>query len=202
VEVLFKRIMLSLGAWPLAGLSMAILLIGLFIFYENRRKGVPVIKKYFGWMIAESAVYAVVLALVVGTIVGTLFGVWGMEALQQGAFQRLGFFEMLTLSIGAGLYEEFFFRLLLVGGLFWLFRHFYAPQSGRQAYILAAVVGALVFSAVHYVGAMGDTFTLPSFTFRFLMGLALNAIFLLRGFGIAAWSHSLYDILVTLMSNG
>ena len=66
----------------------------------------------------------------------------------------------------------------------------------RRAYIIAAVVGAVVFSAVHHIGAFGDPFTLPVFTFRFLFGLALNAVFLLRGFALAAWTHALYDVLV------
>ena len=34
------------------------------------------------------------------------------------------------------------------------------------------------------------------FTFRFLMGLAFNALFLLRGFGVAAMTHALYDVWV------
>ncbi|HYE57311.1 MAG TPA: CPBP family intramembrane glutamate endopeptidase, partial [Rhodothermales bacterium] len=57
---------------------------------------------------------------------------------------------------------------------------------------------ALIFSAIHYVGPYGDPFTLPSFVFRALFGLALNAVYLLRGFGVAAWTHAIYDVLVTL----
>ena len=57
-------------------------------------------------------------------------------------------------------------------------------------------MGALLFSAVHYIGALGDAFTLPSFMFRFLFGLALNVVFLVRGFGIAAWTHALYDVMI------
>jgi membrane protease YdiL (CAAX protease family) len=110
------------------------------------------------------------------------------------AVANLGATQMLVLSIGAGLYEELIFRVLLVGGLFWIFQH---VVSGRtSAYLLAAVIGALAFSAVHYIGDLGDAFELPSFAFRFMFGLALNAIFLVRGFGLAAWTHALYDVLV------
>lgn len=69
------------------------------------------------------------------------------------------------------------------------------PQV-RYAYVLAAVVGALLFSGVHYIGALGDPFTVASFAFRFLFGLALNVIFLARGFGVAAWTHALYDVMI------
>jgi membrane protease YdiL (CAAX protease family) len=100
----------------------------------------------------------------------------------------------LALSIGAGLYEELVFRVLLVGGLALLFRGL--MESSTQAYVLAALVGAALFSGAHYVGPLGDPFALPSFTFRFLFGLALNALFLGRGFGVAAWTHALYDVMV------
>jgi hypothetical protein len=70
------------------------------------------------------------------------------------------------------------------------------PETSPYAYIIVALVGALLFSAVHYIGALGDAFTLSSFTFRFLFGLALNAVFLIRGFGVAAWTHALYDVMI------
>ena len=49
---------------------------------------------------------------------------------------------------------------------------------------------------MHYIGTLGDAFTLSSFTFRFLFGLALNVVFLVRGFGVAAWTHALYDVMI------
>jgi hypothetical protein len=59
---------------------------------------------------------------------------------------------------------------------------------------VAALLAALLFSAFHYVGPYGDPWTLSSFVFRFLAGLLFSVLFLLRGFGIAAWTHALYDI--------
>jgi hypothetical protein len=61
------------------------------------------------------------------------------------------------------------------------------------------VGGALLFSAFHYVGAYGDRWELQSFTFRFVGGLAFSALYLLRGFGITAWTHALYDVFLLLM---
>ena len=46
------------------------------------------------------------------------------------------------------------------------------------------------------MGSMGDYFTLDSFLFRFLFGLILNGIYVTRGFGVAAWTHALYDVIV------
>jgi hypothetical protein len=63
---------------------------------------------------------------------------------------------------------------------------------------MAAVLGATLFSAFHYIGPYGDPFTLPSFVFRLIAGLLFSAMYLLRGFGITAWTHALYDVMVIL----
>ena len=102
----------------------------------------------------------------------------------------------LALSIGAGLYEELLFRVLLVGGLALILRQLL--RTSTMAYVVAAVVGAVLFSAVHYVGALGDPFAWTSFTFRFVFGLLLNVLFLWRGFGVAAWTHALYDVMLVV----
>src|SRR5437588_832869 len=76
--------------------------------------------------------------------------------------ERMGWWTRAMLSIGAGLYEELLFRVLLVGSLAWLGR----AALGMRAWsagALATLVGAAVFSAFHYVGAYGDPFTLQSF---------------------------------------
>ena len=49
----------------------------------------------------------------------------------------------------------------------------------RGAGILAAVVGAFIFSAFHYIGPYGDPLELQSFTFRMLSGLAFSGLYLL-----------------------
>jgi hypothetical protein len=60
------------------------------------------------------------------------------------------------------------------------------------------VLGALVFSGFHYVGQYADALTLQSFTFRALAGVAFSALYLVRGFGITAWTHALYDVAVLM----
>ena len=65
--------------------------------------------------------------------------------------------------------------------------------------VFAAVLAALLFSAFHYIGPYAYPLELGSFVFRFLSGLALNALFITRGFGIAVWTHALYDVYVMMM---
>ena len=55
-----------------------------------------------------------------------------------------------------------------------------------------------IFSAFHYIGPLGDTLEVGSFVFRMVAGVLLSGLFLLRGFGIAAWTHALYDVFLTL----
>jgi membrane protease YdiL (CAAX protease family) len=101
------------------------------------------------------------------------------------------------ISLGAGIYEELLFRVLLVGFLAWCGRRLLGWSAGLAG-VMATVVGALVFSAFHYVGPYGEPLELPSFTFRALAGVAFSALYLLRGFGITAWTHALYDVFLTL----
>jgi hypothetical protein len=67
------------------------------------------------------------------------------------------------------------------------------------AVAVAVVVSALIFSAFHYVGPLGDRLELPSFTFRAIAGLLLSGLYVARGFGITAWTHALYDVGLALL---
>jgi len=185
-EVWIKQLLILVGFGGMLATGIVVILIGIGVLWYERKKEIPLRPRYFGWMIVESAFYAVVLAILISTTVGLLFA-----AAPEGA-GRPSLLTLLALSIGAGLYEELLFRVALVGGLYYLLRRF----ADNAAYPAAALIGAFVFSAVHYLGPMGDAFTLASFVFRFLFGLALNALFLWRGFGVAAWTHALYDVFV------
>lgn len=97
---------------------------------------------------------------------------------------------------GAGLYEEVLFRLLLLPAVIWLLERWGQPQF--SASLWGVVLTSLLFSGAHYVGPLGDTFALYSFTFRALAGMFFSLVFLARGFGIAAGAHAAYDLLVGL----
>ena len=78
--------------------------------------------------------------------------------------------------------------------LFYSIRNFF--NGKYTAYTVSAIIAAVAFSGVHYVGEFGDAWTLGSFLFRFLFGLTLNVIYVVRGFGCTAWTHALYDLIV------
>ena len=196
-DVWLKTLLAGVGLVGWAALGGVVLLVGIGVFVAERTRRPVLVPAYFGGIVAESLVYALALAALVGGVVGALFGgaLWPAEALMAQMAVPGGLGMQLALSIGAGLYEELVFRVLLVGGLAYALRRAVGMTPGR-ALVAAALVGAVVFSAVHHIGPYGDPFSLDVFTFRFLFGLALNGVFLVRGFALAAWTHALYDVLV------
>ena len=163
----------------------------------SRNRG-PLSPRVFGVMLAESAVLALLLGVVVGSLTQRLLGLSLIAQDGGSALAALDPATRLMLALGAGLYEELLFRVLLVGGiaagLRWLL-------GGHRvaAGITAALVGALIFSAFHYVGEYGDKLEVASFTYRAIAGLAFSALYLTRGFGITAWTHALYDVYVMVV---
>ncbi len=149
-------------------------------------------------MLAESAALAVACGAGVSAATGLVLRVLAV-APPGDRVAALGAPARLMLSLGAGLYEELLFRVVLVGALAALARR--ALGFGpRAAGALAVVLGALLFSAAHYVGAYGDPLTLESFVFRAIAGLFFSALYLVRGFGITAWTHALYDVGVLVLA--
>jgi membrane protease YdiL (CAAX protease family) len=100
-------------------------------------------------------------------------------------------------SLGAGIYEEFVFRVLLLGALVFVLHRLLRLQPWLT-YGMAAGLGAVVFAAFHYIGPFGDPLQLASFVFRVVAGLALTGLYYTRGYGITAYTHSLYDLWLTL----
>ncbi len=101
--------------------------------------------------------------------------------------------------LGAGIYEELLFRLILLSGLAALLKWLGLQQRWPRM-VAAVLLSSLLFAAAHYVGPYGDTLHLFSFTFRFLAGVFFSLLFVYRGFGIAAGTHAGYDILVGVLA--
>jgi membrane protease YdiL (CAAX protease family) len=99
--------------------------------------------------------------------------------------------------LGAGIYEELLFRLVLLTGAIWTLRYF--GMAPRASILAAVLITSLLFSIAHYVGPYGEPLALFSFSFRFVAGVFFCVLFVYRGFGIAAGAHAGYDILVGLL---
>jgi hypothetical protein len=187
-DVLLTGAFISLFG-PRGPLIFMALVIGISVYLIWRDRKGPMRPRYFGVMFAESALLSVVFGVVVGMATMRILGL-SSPATAPSALAKL------TLSIGAGLYEELLFRVILVALIANAMR--FIGFSKLFAGIVATVLGAVIFSAFHYIGSLGDTFTPQSFVFRTVAGLAFSAMYLLRGFGITAWTHALYDIAVMM----
>ena len=166
--------------------------VALVLIWRDRRPG-PWHLHYFLIMLAEAGVLALLFGAVVGVATVQLLGPLRSLAVGRALGSPL---ERLTLSLGAGLYEELLFRVVIVALLANGLR--LIGFSRLTAGAFAVLVGALLFAAFHYVGAFGDPLRLDSFVFRALAGVAFSALYLTRGFGITAWTHALYDVAVLL----
>lgn len=175
--------------------EIALMVFGVFLVARDlRRHGRHLSRMVFFGMSLETLILAILCGVLVGGITSHLFGAMGL-AIGGGQIERTPLPVRLMLSLGAGLYEELLFRVIIVGALAWG-GHRILGWSTRLSGIVAVTVGALAFSAIHYVGTYGDQLTLYSFVYRTLAGVFFSALYLLRGFGITAWTHALYDIFV------
>lgn len=164
---------------------MMMITVGLLVaFYRSNTK---IYWKVFLVMIVESILLGVLTGIVLSNAVSYL----PLSLPAQPPETKL---LQLGLSIGAGLFEELCFRVILTGLLIYIFTK--AFKQKFLQYFLAIIIASLLFSWVHYIGSAGDTFTLYSFIFRFSAGLWFTAIFAIRGFGIVAMTHAFYDIFV------
>jgi len=106
-------------------------------------------------------------------------------------------------SIGAGIYEELVFRLILICLLMILFQDGFRLDR-KNAIIFSVLVSAVMFSAHHHIdffsGQMTEPFNMTAFGFRTLAGIYFAVVFAVRGFAITAGTHAFYDIIVVFLN--
>jgi membrane protease YdiL (CAAX protease family) len=123
---------------------------------------------------------------------GPLIDYFGLE-LNAGPSGNHAVGQVVTF-LGAGLYEETLFRLLLFSGLAALLRR--AGAAAGPGVALAALASAMLFSAAHHAGPYGEPFEGYNFLFRTIAGLYFALLYQWRGFGIAVGAHACYDVVV------
>ena len=144
-----------------------------------------------GWhllgMLVEGSLLAIPLVVI---------GAASMRYLPLMAGERPGTAAELIASIGAGVYEEFIFRLLLFAALHFLLVDV-CKLNERWSMIGIILVSAVAFSAYHYLGS--EPFVTRVFVFRTLAGVYFGLLMWTRGFAVTVISHSAYDVLITLL---
>lgn len=142
---------------------------------------------------ARVAMVSALEGMVYGLLLGPLSGALATSASRMlVAGDRLA--QDLVGSIGAGIFEELVFRLLLMSTLAFLWlratRAFALPHWLAGA--LAVLLSALMFSGFHHL--WGETFAPGVFLFRTMAGVLLGVIFWFRGYGVCVYTHAMYDI--------
>ena len=99
-------------------------------------------------------------------------------------------------ALGAGIFEEIAFRLILLSVLALLFFRtcevFSLPRE--LGCVLAIIASALLFSLFHHWG--GDPQAMESwvFLYRTMAGVLLGGLFIARGIGVCVYTHAMYDV--------
>jgi hypothetical protein len=186
------------GAWGPRLFMLCLVAVGIWLVAKDLRSHPGRLSPaVFGAMLIESVGLALAFGIVVGALTVALLGTPPPALMVSFQTEQLGRWTIVMLSIGAGIYEELLFRVLIVGLLAWGARQLLGWRPA-VAGVAATVVGALVFSAFHYIGPYGDPLDTYSFVFRTIAGLFFSGLYLLRGFGITAWTHALYDVFLLL----
>jgi len=111
----------------------------------------------------------------------------------------------IVTAVGAGIYEELAFRLILIC-LLMLFFQDVLRFSHSTSIILSVLVSAGLFSAYHHIdffsGQVYQTipFSWAEFGFRTAAGVYFAIVFAIRGFGITAGTHAFYDVIATVIN--
>jgi len=165
----------------LIGISLALIPIA-----KSRARGIKLKANYFALMFAECLAFS----LVLGVVLQSILRLGGLSSGGPGS----GLMQNLALSVGAGLFEEIIFRVILLNLLFLLLSPLFKKKV--VAGVVSILLASFLFSLSHYVGTMADTWQLYSFMFRWAAGLLFTVLYFVRGFAITAYTHALYDIWV------
>ena len=122
-----------------------------------------------------------------------------LQATTDGTTQPTGSrWDDLLLSVGAGLYEELLFRLIIITLLTILLVDVLRLRQVTGV-ALAVILSSLAFAAHHYYPVGADPWSSKEFAFRAAAGAYLAAVFVMRGFGLAVGCHVTYDVMAFLV---
>jgi len=166
------------------------LVAGLVVVALRRAERLRIDAELYGLMFAESLVYACGLGLACSFAARRIL-------LMGAAGGANSLATDLVLSVGAGVYEEVLFRVVLLGALHFALKRWAGVRPGLSAFISIAV-SSLAFAACHHIGPYGDPLEAGRLVYRFGMGVVFAAIYIYRGLGIVVYTHALYDVLVSI----
>ncbi len=152
------------------------------------------------WTVQPSAVAGMAGESVLWTLpligIGYITGKIDRAAVLPGRLDEV--VKSILVAIGAGVYEEFIFRMVLITVLLLVLVDVCTFKKDRMT-VLAVVTAAALFALCHFraLGG-GEYFNWSRFIFLSTAGVLWGGLFIYRGFGIAAGAHVMWDVFVLL----
>jgi hypothetical protein len=196
VEVIKARLMLSQALEALGSVGFhlppILLTVILLIWHVLERDRWRVRKDVVLGMGLESFLWTLPL-FVFAAIAGTSKVLMMQSAGGPATIADLGLPARLTLALGAGIYEELLFRLILIAGLHLILKDLLRIGEGTT-YVIAAFISAIAFTFYHNIQHPGGGADLRLLVVYMIAGLYFAVLFILRGFGVCVATHATYDL--------
>ncbi len=181
------RVGLPVLSLPAVGM-VVVLLVQQLLTRQAWKVSLPTV----GGMVIEGALAGLPLYVLVR-------GVLGVSLMAAAFGGDAGLADRLLISVGAGLYEEFIFRMVALLLLHSLLVDLLRMKDPLATWI-AVVVAAAAFAAYHPFRMATGATDWPRLASLFVAGAYFGAIYVTRGFGIAVAAHASYDMVVAILT--
>lgn len=176
-------------------LPAILLVVVLLVWHMLSRKPWTVSGSGLALMMVEAVLLTVPLIVVSQVIsrAGGIHDATGVLTAAPRGVGDLGVISRLAVSVGAGLYEELVFRMLIIAVV-----HTIVVDVLKQSVPLGACLGIAVSAILFTLYHPGYNETSARAVFLLFAGVYFGVIFILRGFGIVVAAHTLYDVAAVL----
>jgi membrane protease YdiL (CAAX protease family) len=187
-EAWFRTLLNFLGIshYYISFIMVTAAILAIPLFYRSE---LVVRKRIFLLLVLESIFWGAISGLLIQAVIARLFLLTG--TVSGSIIGDLG------LAIGAGLFEELFFRVILTSVLIWSCHKLIRLKW--LSIIVAVFLASFLFAWAHYIGSAGDALEIYSFLFRFLAGLWFTTLYSVRGFAVVCLTHAFYDIFILIV---
>ncbi len=169
--------------------------------------GAALVAVLIAWHVMKRDPWRVHLGVVAGMVIEsvgwalplTMLGIVAAMAPIAGAdLHDLPWQARATIALGAGLYEELVFRMILLAALHMVFVDV-ARMPAKWGGVLAVVISAVAFAGYHRAVGIESPALMGFF---FVAGVYLAVLFVTRGLAIACMAHAIYDLVALVLLRG
>lgn len=184
------------GGLYIGGLAIVLVMLAWHLLTRERWHVDPGVT---GLMAVEAVALALPLLVISRIVAGPAPAAAVVAAAAPRSFADLDIASQMAISVGAGLYEELMFRMILIALIHTLLVDLAGLRHPVGA-VAAIAVSALAFTMYHDLHAAGGGISLHRVAFYLLAGLYFGAVYTLRGFGLVVGGHAVYDIITVLLA--